>query len=34
LIRFATTNVASAAGTARITSGKNSATTAAVLSTP
>ena len=34
LIRFATTNVASSAGTARITSGKKSATTAAVFSTP
>jgi hypothetical protein len=34
LIRFATTNVASSAGTARIRSGKNSATTAAVLRMP
>ena len=34
LIRLATTKVASSAGTARITSGKNSATTAAVFSTP
>ena len=34
LIRFATTNVASSAGTARISSGKNSATTAAVFRTP